>query len=72
MQKKVGDKVAEMAQDKETQKKVATGLVTVGKGAVKGGKVLGKGIFNTAKYAYEEYQKDKKDAEEGQPEEQQQ
>jgi hypothetical protein len=57
LQKKVGNKVAEMAEDKETQKKVAKGLVTVGKGALQGGKILGKGIFNTAKYAYEESRK---------------
>ena len=54
LQKKVGNKVAEMANDKETQKKVATGVITVGKGALKGGKFLGKVGINSVKLAYGE------------------
>lgn len=57
-QKKVGNKISEAAQDKETQKKVAKGITVVGKEALKNSKVIGKGIFETAKYTVQEYQKE--------------
>lgn len=57
-QKKVGEKVTEVAQDKETQKKVAKGAYVVGKEAMKNSKVIGKGLLDTAKYTYDEYKKE--------------
>jgi hypothetical protein len=60
VQKKIGKAISDAAQDKETQKKVAQGMVTVGKGAVKGGALLGKFGLATAKFAYGEYTKSDK------------
>lgn len=58
VQKKIGQTISDAAQDKETQKKVAEGILTVGKGAIKGGTWLGSVGLNVGKIAYNEYMKE--------------